>query len=79
MSLHYPIYRKSLSGKSYYRIESVSIFLELQQLGTRWLQHEVHAKILPERVLIEDMTACREGLYMPIQAEEFNAVLESAQ
>jgi hypothetical protein len=79
MSLHYPIYRKSLSGKSYYRIESTSVFLELQQLGTRWLRHEVHAKILPERVLIEDMMVCREGLYTTIQAEEFNAILESAQ
>ncbi len=28
---------------------------ELQQLGNKWLVHELHARILPERLLISDI------------------------
>ena len=71
MSIHYPIYRKSLSGKSYYRINSAEHMLELQQVGSRWMRHELLARILPERVLIADITACNNEVYVSITAEEF--------
>jgi hypothetical protein len=79
MSIHYPIYRKSLSGKSYYRIASAQQMVELQQIGSRWIIHEIEAKILPERVLIDDLIACRDGLYIEISAEDFNIAQSNSQ
>lgn len=73
------MYRRSSSGKSYYRIDSEAHLLEIQQVGSRWLKHELHAAILPERLLIADIIACAEGHFVTINAVEFAEILFKSQ
>jgi hypothetical protein len=51
----FPIYREINGGASFYVIHSNERLTEYQRLGSRYLKHELHAKILPERLLISDM------------------------
>ena len=78
MAAEYPIYRKSLSEKSYYAVTAEDQCIEIQQLGSRRLRHEIHARILPDRLFIRDLIDCAQGLYVPITAEDFLAFEASA-
>lgn len=51
----FPIFCQLTGGCSYYRIDSVTHMTEFQQIGSRYAVHELEAKILPERHLINDM------------------------
>jgi hypothetical protein len=73
MQGEYPIYRKSLSEKSFYAVIAEDQCIEIQQIGTRRLRHEIHARILPDRLFIRDIIDCAQGLYIPVTAEEFLA------
>jgi hypothetical protein len=75
MEYSYPQFRKNTSGKSYYQITSDHHMIEWQQLGSRMLRHELHASILPERLLIADLLACASGHYEKISEKEFNTIV----
>jgi len=55
MTHNFPIYRKSLNGKNWYRINDQNNMTELQQLGSKWLKYEFEAKIYPDFLLLKDM------------------------
>jgi hypothetical protein len=50
--------------------------IEWQQLGKKFLRHELHASILPERLLITDLLECTLGHYEVISHEELLAAIE---
>lgn len=50
--------------------------IEWQQLGKTFLRHELHASILPERLLITDLLECTSGHYVVISREELLAAIE---
>lgn len=72
--MQFPQYRKYRNGKSYFKIESVDKFIEVQLLGSRFLTYEVEAKILPDRNLIQDMLVDFEANWEEISAQEFDIV-----
>lgn len=74
MAVEYPIYRKSLSEKSFYAVTAEDQCIEIQLLGSRHIRHNIHARILPDRLFIRDLIDCAQGLYVPISAEEFLAI-----
>ncbi|MBX2973587.1 MAG: hypothetical protein KF797_10820 [Flavobacteriales bacterium] len=51
----FPAYRQLNGGRHYYRITTEDRFDELQRVGDRWVLHEVHAAMYPERVRIQEM------------------------
>lgn len=51
----FPVFLKMIDGKSYYAIHSEEHMTQYQRLGTKWLVHELEAKIYPDRVLILDL------------------------
>ncbi len=73
MKYDFPQYRKLSNEKSYYRIESLEDVNELQKIGDRWTEHNLHAKILPERLHISDILDGSNGVYLTITQEEFDA------
>jgi hypothetical protein len=75
MSFSYPQFRKNIIEKNYYQIISANDVIEWQQLGSRWIRHELHAAILPERVLIADLLACTNAHYIAIDEAEFKQAL----
>lgn len=75
----FPQYRKLSNNLSYYKIESLNSLTEIQRIGNRWTQYEVYAKILPERLLIQDILENEGGRYDTIKEEEFCAFLKESE
>lgn len=53
--MEFPQYRKLINERSFYRIESLDEFTELQQVGSIIFVHKVYAKQYPEKLKILDM------------------------
>ena len=78
MAVEYPIYRKSLSEKSFYAVIAEDHCIEIQLVGSRRMRHDIHALILPDRLFIRDLIDCTEGHYVAVSAEEFAAIAENS-
>jgi hypothetical protein len=72
--MEFPQFRKYKNGKSFFKIESMSNFIEVQLLGSRFIKYEIEAKILPDRNFIQDMLVDYEKNWDVISADEFNIV-----
>lgn len=75
----FPIYCESLSGLSFYHIESDTIMTEYQLIGSRYAVHQLSATILPERVLLADMISNAGGIYPRISAEDYRSRVENCE
>ncbi|MFZ1687814.1 MAG: hypothetical protein WAU70_10355 [Flavobacteriales bacterium] len=73
--MHYPIYRKLVGGRSFYRIGAADRFTEVQLLGSRAVVHEVIALTYPEMVRLDEMLRMVGGHYAETDAATFNAAL----
>ena len=71
----FPQFRKLRNGRSFYRIESETEMTEVQRVGTRLVIHRVEAKILPDRLLIQDLLSEASEQYEAISEEEFDGWL----
>jgi hypothetical protein len=67
----FPQYRKNKQGTSYFKILSNEAFIEWQIIGAKKWEHHVKARQFPEKLLIQDMLACRNGLWQVISENEF--------
>ncbi|MCB0760500.1 MAG: hypothetical protein KDC12_03180 [Flavobacteriales bacterium] len=73
MSSDFPLYRKYVHGASYFRIDSEDQCVERQIVGSRHIEHVIHARQYPEKVLIRNLI----NLVPPAvesSPEEFEAV-----
>ncbi len=75
VNYNFPQYRKLSNNLSYYKIDSLSSLIEIQRLGKRWTQYEVSVKILPERLLVQDILENEGGRYETIDENEFQSFL----
>lgn len=71
----FPQYRKLNNGKNYYKITSPSDMLEIGTMGSFYWEVMISAKILPERLMIEDILNGMGETYIPVTAEEFDEFL----
>ncbi len=67
----FPQYRKNVQGTSYFKILSPDEFIEWQCIGAKKWEHRIQARQFPEKLLIQDMLACRDGLWQVISEREF--------
>jgi hypothetical protein len=51
----FPQYRKLKNNRSFYRIENLTHFTEIQIIGTKTFLFKLHATQYPEMVKIKDM------------------------
>ena len=77
--LTFPIYCEINGGASIFIIHSPSELTEFQRLGSRYVEHKLVAKILPERNLLNDMIANLEERWPRITENEFSKRLEAAK
>ena len=75
MEFTFPQYRKYLTGTSYFKIESLEAFEEVQVMGSKRLVHRIEAKIHPDRMRILDMLNNHGGAWVEIDAEEYERLL----
>lgn len=71
MHTSYPQYRKLVNNKSFYKIASDNVVIEIQLSGSRWQKHEIHARILPEKLLVLDLLAADGSSYVKIEEAEY--------
>ena len=67
----FPQYRKNALGSSFFKIISPDEFIEIQKIGSKIWEHKVIATQFPEKLLIQDMLACRDNLWDEITESEF--------
>lgn len=72
MKYDFPQYRKLANDLSYYEIVTPDFIREIQRIGSRWTEYEIKAKILPERLLIEDVLDNEGERYRTINKIEFD-------
>ena len=68
---HFPIYRKRVNERSFYRIEANDVFTEVHRVGKRCVVHRIEAKTYPEKVRIAELIAGEEGAVTESDAVEF--------
>lgn len=57
----FPIYRKYAGIKVWFKIIDERNFIEIKQIGAKFIQHEVRAEQYPEIQRIKDMIECLDG------------------
>ena len=55
--MRFPVFLELPGSQNVYVVEGFETFVEWQRLGSRWIQHEVHAQTWPEKQRILDMLA----------------------
>ena len=71
--MDFPQYRKLSNDKAYYKISSLDLFIELQQVGSTYFKYEFKAAQYPEKLKILDMLQLNG--YLESTEEEFNEKL----
>ena len=66
----FPQYRKLSNDKTFYKIQSVRLFEEVQLMGSKVFRYRVEAKQYPEMLKIQEMLKLEEP-YLLLSAEEF--------
>jgi hypothetical protein len=79
MIYDFPIYRKYVNDKSFFRINSKENFDELILIGSFYIFRNQQAQILPEFVMIVDMIENANNHWLKISEEEFNEKLAYCQ
>ena len=69
--MDYTIYRKYFNETSYFKIESPTLFEEVQMVGKTKHKIQVKAKQYPEMVRIKDMINCMDNLWIEIDETEY--------
>jgi len=79
VSSSFPLYRKYINNKSYFKVLSPSVFEEVQVTGRFYTEHRFEAKILPDRNFIADMIAAEGPSWEEISEEEFSDFLSECR
>lgn len=53
--MEFPQYRRLSNKKSFYRIDSMERFVEVQIVGSKYFAHDIEAKQYPEMLRIREM------------------------
>lgn len=76
--LRFPLYRRSVNGMNWYRIESATEFTEVQQVGSRYVVHRMKASIYPEMQRVMGLILMEDGHVLECPSEEVERYLTKA-
>jgi len=72
MNYLFPVYRKYINNKSYFKVFDSDSFEEIQVLGSNYWIYQFQAKILPDRYFIKDLIEMEGERWVEISAEAYN-------
>jgi hypothetical protein len=75
----FPVYRKYSGINVWFKIVDEKAFIEIKQIGTRFIRQEIVANQYPEMVLIQDMIVCHENRWEKISEAEFEIANKQVQ
>jgi hypothetical protein len=70
----FPIYRKYKGINVWFKVIDSRNFIEIKQIGSKFVRHEVEALQYPEMILIQDIINCMDGRWEPIESLVYIAV-----
>jgi hypothetical protein len=68
----FPIYRKSIDLKNYYKILNQKEFIQLKIIGTKIRKYHYIVDKYPEIIMLKEMIDCENEFYAISQEIEFN-------
>ncbi|HIP37066.1 MAG TPA: hypothetical protein EYG85_09450 [Crocinitomix sp.] len=73
--MKFPIYRKYKGIDVWFKILSLTEFVEYKKMGQKILTHHVKATIFPEQQFIRDMIECYENRWVKTTQKELDIFL----
>ncbi len=73
MEIQYPLYRKYLNEKSFFKITSSTEWEEIQIIGSNYVLNQFKVNIMPDRNFLQDMTFDFKENWKEISEEEYLA------
>ncbi|WP_027418640.1 hypothetical protein [Crocinitomix catalasitica] len=73
----FPIYRKYVGRNVWFKILNQNEFLEINQLGSKFLIHHINAQQYPEILLIQDMINKMEDRWEDADSEFIDGLLKA--
>lgn len=70
--MDFPVYRRYLNDRSYFKIESSSVFEELTITGRCFSLNKIETKTLPERNFLSDMLFNYKDHWIEISEKIYN-------
>lgn len=77
--MNFPVYRKYINNKSYFKVLDFKEFEEIQVLGKNYWVHTFKAKILPDHHLIKDLVEMKGERWIEITETEYLEFLEMCE
>tara|TARA_R110002049_G_scaffold63165_1_gene168172 strand:- start:172 stop:405 length:234 start_codon:yes stop_codon:yes gene_type:complete len=73
----FPIYRKYVGRNVWFKILNQNEFIEINQLGSKYLIHHIKAQQYPEILLIQDMINKMEDRWKDADSEYIDGLLKA--
>lgn len=75
----FPVYRKYPNNSSYFMLDAEDHFIEYKLIGRKsYMITQLKAKILPERIMLQDLIQCA-GTIESCGKEEFEKFVQSCE
>lgn len=71
--MEFPQFRKLENGRSLYKITAPNQFIELQQIGSKWLLYTFEVQQFPDLLRLKEMLSCHTPFEV-LDAQEFNHI-----
>ncbi|MCB9195580.1 MAG: hypothetical protein H6600_01075 [Flavobacteriales bacterium] len=71
--IEFPVYRKYTNSKTYFKVINEKCFEEFHFIGDRIFNHTINAIQYPEQLRILDMIECKDGIWIEIDEQEYEA------
>jgi hypothetical protein len=75
--IKFPVYRKYKNNKNYFKIINASLFEEIRIIGSKKTVMRTEAKLLPEKIFVQDLLFNYHAMADVIGEEEYSSVLNS--
>jgi hypothetical protein len=75
--IKFPVYRKYKNNKNYFKIINASFFEEIRIIGSKKTVMMTEAKLLPEKIFVQDLLYNYHVMADVIEEEEYNSVRNS--
>jgi hypothetical protein len=70
----FPVYRKSIDSKNFFKILSNNEFIQVKIVGTKFKKFQYNVDKYPELILIKDLIECSSDFYLFANEKEFEKV-----
>jgi hypothetical protein len=73
--MEFPQFRKLDNGRSLYKITAPDQFIELQQIGSKWMVYTFELQQFPDLLRLQDMLSCQVP-FQVLDAHQFNQIYQ---